>query len=268
LVAPGHEDVLPTVWDAALAPRRHVLQLFDHEAGGPDIDALSQRPAAARIIAPRDTCPVIEIDAPAEAIAARGQRLRRTLSRSKRFQAEEGVAASIEVVRDMGGLDPLLPEIISIYDLAEADHPRLHILRPPWADFTGALMTEAAATDRLRVVLIRFGGRPAGFVIGLRGGTSMNYWFPRFDPAFAKFSPGHLGILALLEESEAMGLRELDLGLGDSEYKRQWSTGEYSTLTVTGAAAPWALRALRVVERTSDQVRRWLTRDRHANMAR
>lgn len=269
LVGPGDEQALPSIWDAALGPRRRVLELLEHEAGGPDIAALARRAPARASILPRELCPVIGLPAPAgSATTIGGQRVRRSLSRSRRLLADEGLGMTVECGRDMPAVKVLLDDTMAVYDRAEAGHPRLHVLRPPWADFTLDLMAETAATDRLRLILIRVGGRPAAFVIGLRGGSSMNYWLPRFDPAFSTFSPGHFGIEALVAEALSMGLGEVDLGLGDSEYKRQWSTGAYHTLTVTGADSAWGTWAQRVVEVSSARARHWLETGRRANMAR
>lgn len=268
LVRPGEEDILPAVWDAAIGPRRRVLQLLDHEAGGAGITALAARTPASVSMLPRDVCPVISLPPPGGPPAkVGGQRVRRTLSRSRRLLADQDLPMSVECGRDLTAVRALLDDTLAIYGRAEAAHPRLHVLQEPWAPFAHALMAEAAAADRLRLILVRMGGRPAAFVIGLRGGTSMNYWLPRFDPAFGAFSPGHFGIEALVGESLSMGLGEVDLGLGDSEYKRQWSTGEYRTLTVTGAGTSWAARAQQVVEASTAGARRWLRPERRANMA-
>jgi len=257
LVAPGHEGALRAIWDTTMASSRRVLQLFEYEAGGRDLAALEARLPTGSF-AERDVCPVIHLDAYGDVVTRRQRRLGQAFRRSERSGADGAPPYTVEVGRDLDAINRLIPEVTAVYDAAEANRPRLHLLRPPWRDFTGAVMREAAAADRLRIVVVRIGGAPAAFAIGLRGRSSMAYWLPRFDPAFARFSPGNLGILALTEESMALGLKELDFGLGDADYKRRWSTGEYSTVGVVAASGPWPFRLHRVIEAAGGSRRRWL----------
>jgi len=57
--------------------------------------------------------------------------------------------------------------------------------------------------------------------LGMRSRTIWHYWFPAYDPQFAKYSPGLLLLLKMCEHAPRMGLRTIDLGTGMTLYKRR-----------------------------------------------
>ncbi|WP_406312769.1 GNAT family N-acetyltransferase [Streptosporangium sp. NBC_01639] len=89
-------------------------------------------------------------------------------------------------------------------------------------------------------------GKPVAGHFGLRSDTTLVGWFPAYDPAFAKYSPGLIQHLKMAEAAAAIGLRAMDLGVGTgSEYKESLrSRGEPVTegcvrRRSAGAAAHW-----------------------------
>ncbi|GHF27252.1 cellulose biosynthesis protein CelD [Streptomyces fumanus] len=78
------------------------------------------------------------------------------------------------------------------------------------------------------------GGRPVAAHFGLRSATVLACWFPAYDPAYAKYSPGLVLHLRMAEAAAAAGIGLLDLGRGAAEYKDSLKTGE---LTVYEGAA-------------------------------
>ncbi|OKJ99785.1 cellulose biosynthesis protein CelD [Streptomyces sp. CB03234] len=69
-------------------------------------------------------------------------------------------------------------------------------------------------------------GRPVAAHFGLRSRTVLSCWFPAYDPAYAKFSPGLILHLRMAEAAAAAGIGMLDLGRGAAEYKDALKTGE------------------------------------------
>ncbi len=63
------------------------------------------------------------------------------------------------------------------------------------------------------------GQRPVAIHLGLRSASTLACWFPTYDVALSKYSPGLLLHLFMAEAAAASGLRRLDLGKGDEEYK-------------------------------------------------
>jgi CelD/BcsL family acetyltransferase involved in cellulose biosynthesis len=63
------------------------------------------------------------------------------------------------------------------------------------------------------------GQRPVAIHLGLRSSDTLACWFPSYDVALARYSPGLMLHLFMAEAAAAAGLRRLDLGKGDEEYK-------------------------------------------------
>ncbi|MEO3889274.1 GNAT family N-acetyltransferase [Nonomuraea sp. B5E05] len=61
---------------------------------------------------------------------------------------------------------------------------------------------------------------------GLRSGGVLHWWFPVYDPAFARLSPGWILLRELVAAAPALGVARIDLGRGEDEYKRRAKTGE------------------------------------------
>ena len=54
----------------------------------------------------------------------------------------------------------------------------------------------------------------------------LHWWFPVYDPAYAQLAPGWILLRELVAATPALGIRRIDLGRGDDEYKRRAKTGE------------------------------------------
>jgi CelD/BcsL family acetyltransferase involved in cellulose biosynthesis len=57
--------------------------------------------------------------------------------------------------------------------------------------------------------------------LGMRSRSAWHYWFPAYDPQFAKYSPGLILLLKMAEHAPQIGLRTIDLGTGLTLYKRR-----------------------------------------------
>ncbi|MFI7449292.1 GNAT family N-acetyltransferase [Nonomuraea sp. NPDC049714] len=61
---------------------------------------------------------------------------------------------------------------------------------------------------------------------GLRAGGVLHWWFPVYDPEFARLSPGWILLRELVGAAPALGVSRIDLGRGEDEYKRRARTGQ------------------------------------------
>ncbi|MFF3739766.1 GNAT family N-acetyltransferase [Streptomyces sp. NPDC002566] len=111
------------------------------------------------------------------------------------------------------------------------------------------LATETRAPDCSGALSVLYaGGRPVAAHFGLRSTTVLACWFPAYDPAFAKYSPGLVLHLRMAEAAAAEGIGLLDLGRGAAEYKDSLRTGELPVYE--GAwTRPWAGAALHWLSR-------------------
>jgi CelD/BcsL family acetyltransferase involved in cellulose biosynthesis len=67
-------------------------------------------------------------------------------------------------------------------------------------------------------------GRPVAAHFGMRTPSVLACWFPAYDPAYAKYSPGLILHLRMAEAAAGEGVAYLDLGRGEKEYKESLKT--------------------------------------------
>ncbi|MYS93091.1 MULTISPECIES: GNAT family N-acetyltransferase [Streptomyces] len=72
------------------------------------------------------------------------------------------------------------------------------------------------------------GGRPVAAHFGLRTDHVLSCWFPAYDPAFAKYSPGVVLHMRMAQGAADGSVSYLDLGRGRGEYKDSLKTREMS----------------------------------------
>jgi CelD/BcsL family acetyltransferase involved in cellulose biosynthesis len=86
--------------------------------------------------------------------------------------------------------------------------------------------------------VLRCAGRPIAMHLGMRSATVWHYWTTFYDREFARYSPGLLMLVEMAKCASGLGLRELDLGKEDFEYKRRLHT--HSVPLAEGLASPWS----------------------------
>jgi CelD/BcsL family acetyltransferase involved in cellulose biosynthesis len=115
---------------------------------------------------------------------------------------------------------------------------------------------------------------------GMYSERAWHWWFPVYEHAFAKYSPGALLLLRVAEEAAGRGLELLDLGKGDDAYKSSFSNTEIrlaegcASRPSLGSALRWGrdtgeklLRALPLgepVRAALRRVRQWERRRSHS----
>ena len=57
--------------------------------------------------------------------------------------------------------------------------------------------------------------------LGMRSSTVWHYWFPAYDRQFAKYSPGLILLLKMVQCAQDLGLQTVDLGTGITLYKKR-----------------------------------------------
>jgi CelD/BcsL family acetyltransferase involved in cellulose biosynthesis len=73
--------------------------------------------------------------------------------------------------------------------------------------------------------VLRAGERIVSVHMGMRSRDVMHYWFPAYDPEFAKFSVGIILLLRMAESLAGTGVHTIDLGKGEDPYKQRLMTG-------------------------------------------
>jgi CelD/BcsL family acetyltransferase involved in cellulose biosynthesis len=72
--------------------------------------------------------------------------------------------------------------------------------------------------------VLRVGGQPVAAHFGMRSSNVWHYWFPAFDPHFQIYSPGMLLLSEMIAGAPRLGVKTIDFGKGDEDYKLRFAT--------------------------------------------
>lgn len=90
-------------------------------------------------------------------------------------------------------------------------------------DLVQALAEAEAADFGLRLATLRAGDTLVAAELGLTSGARHHLWFPIYEPALAKYSPGGLMTLDTLETAAARGITRVDFGVDADAYKHDFA---------------------------------------------
>jgi CelD/BcsL family acetyltransferase involved in cellulose biosynthesis len=111
-------------------------------------------------------------------------------------------------------------------------HKRAQIARTHQYDvfacgWTIELVHELAKVDApdfgLRLAALKAGDTLVAAELGLTSGARHHLWFPIYDPAYAKYSPGGLMTVDTLETAAARGITRVDFGVDADAYKHDFA---------------------------------------------
>jgi CelD/BcsL family acetyltransferase involved in cellulose biosynthesis len=71
---------------------------------------------------------------------------------------------------------------------------------------------------------LRAGDRLVAVHVGMRSPQVLHWWFPAYDRELARYSPGMILLFRLAEAAHSAGIRTIDLGKGDEDYKQRVMT--------------------------------------------
>jgi len=143
-----------------------------------------------------------------------------------------------------------------LFKLKTAQYRRTRVANVLAAAWKRELLRQLAASlspDCLGVVsTLEAGDRVLAVHFGLRRGPVLHYWFPVYDPAFARYAPGRLLLAAIIEAAPFHGISRVERGVGTAPAKRDFANAEVaygrglllaggcrSTLTRSLLAARW-----------------------------
>jgi CelD/BcsL family acetyltransferase involved in cellulose biosynthesis len=75
----------------------------------------------------------------------------------------------------------------------------------------------------LRIAILKAGDKLMAAELGLTSGQRHHLWFPIYDPAYARYSPGGLMTLDTLEAAAALGITRVDFGVDAESYKHDFA---------------------------------------------
>lgn len=150
-------------------------------------------------------------------------------------------------------LDDQRPEMLSQMIKWKRDqYHRTHVFDVFSIRWTRDLMSALLRrrSDRFRGVCstLEMNGELAAVHVGMASEKRFHYWFPTYDPAFNKVSPGLMLLLEVVRDSAERGLSAVELGPGDYEFKRHlgsWQVPLFQGCVMT-RSAPAILRTAAV----------------------
>jgi CelD/BcsL family acetyltransferase involved in cellulose biosynthesis len=108
----------------------------------------------------------------------------------------------------------------------------------PW---TGALLTSIYQTKRDgfagQLSTLRAGKTLVAAHFGMKNAFAAHYWFPAYDPDFARYAPGHTLMFNMMQHHAGAGVQQVHLGVGDFRYKHQFG-GQMISLCSGTAMTP------------------------------
>ena len=144
----------------------------------------------------------------------------------RRLEREVGPLRFVAHSPDRVILDQLLA-----WKTAQFRHNRWRdIFSIPWVRQTMAGIHATQTPEFAGMLSLLYAGdKLVAAHFGMRSATVWHYWFPSYDPAFSKYSPGVMLLLKMAEGAAALGINTIDLGCGEHSYKERLMNGFVST---------------------------------------
>ncbi|MFE0477722.1 GNAT family N-acetyltransferase [Streptomyces sp. NPDC058947] len=171
--------------------------------------------------------------------------LRQTLAKERRLARQVGEVRFVYDARDPAALRALMEWKSAQYRRTG----RRDRFAQEWITRLVGLLGESEDPECRGVLSVLYaGGRPVAAHFGPRSRTVLSWWFPAYDRACAKYSPGLVLQLRMLQAAAADGIETVDLGSGPARYKESLKTRDLRVYEgvvvrpVPGGAAHWLAR--------------------------
>jgi CelD/BcsL family acetyltransferase involved in cellulose biosynthesis len=155
-------------------------------------------------------------------------------------------------------LDEGLDRLVAVHQARWDDHEdemQGLFANPDQAEFLLDGIRALDGAGCLRLLTLTADGRPVAAELDFEFARRVYMFKGAFDPAFGEFSPGQLTNYRVFEDGIERGVEEFDFMRGDHPYKRRWTNGDRSLVTVTltrpglaGRLAAGRHRAARTLE--------------------
>lgn len=123
--------------------------------------------------------------------------------------------------RTDGGDPALLERLIALKSDQYRRSRRHDIFACGWtADLLRALLAADVPGFGARLAVLEVGGAPMAMEYGLHAGAHYHFWFPAYEAAVARYSPGILLSLDTMRQGAAEGFEVFDYGFEGEPYKK------------------------------------------------
>jgi CelD/BcsL family acetyltransferase involved in cellulose biosynthesis len=168
----------------------------------------------------------------------------RGISRIRNRMVREGLEPRIAHLRTSAEVAAVLAQMEDVYrrrDLDVGRRPALDV--PAHRAFFRRVVERHAELGELCVTVLELEGRLAAYTLCFVDGAAFRMWNCRFDPAWARFSPGKLAMDESVAHALDTGATEYDFMRGAEPYKDSYANS-YPVLTdLYAASGPWQAAA-------------------------
>lgn len=168
--------------------------------------------------------------------------LRQTLAKERRLARQVGEVRFAYDARDPDALRALMEWKSAQYRRTG----RRDRFAQEWITRLVRLLGESEEPECRGVLSVLYAAdRPVAAHFGLRSRTVLSWWFPAYDRDYAKYSPGLVLQLKMLQAAAADGVETVDLGSGPARYKESLKTRDLRVYEgvvvrpVPGGAVHW-----------------------------
>ncbi|MEG8275194.1 GNAT family N-acetyltransferase [Streptomyces sp. AHA2] len=168
--------------------------------------------------------------------------LRQTLAKERRLARRVGEVRFAYDSRDSGALEALMAWKSAQYRRTG----RRDRFAQKWITRLVDLLGQGEDRECRGVLSVLYAGeRPVAAHFGLRSRTVLSWWFPAYDRAYGRYSPGLVLQLRMLRAAAADGVETVDLGSGPARYKESLKTRDLRVYEgavvrpVPGGAVHW-----------------------------
>lgn len=208
-------------------------------------------------LVPGDAAPTLRLDRGRDPSAYISRNSRQVASSKRNRMRRAGLEISLDVTRDPGRIEAILPEIERVHRRRDAALVRRSDLDDPRAAaFWREVISLHAGRGEVQVVELRLSGRLAAYVLGFLDQGAFRMWDGRFDPDFSQVSAGRVAMqeaVAAVVRDEA--LHEFDWMRGEEPYKLRLCSEVVPARHLLAWSSPLVRAADRWPARTRDALR-------------
>ncbi|WP_253910668.1 GNAT family N-acetyltransferase, partial [Pyxidicoccus fallax] len=241
----------------ALRDEWDVLDLTDLREGSPTVDVLREVfPSGDVRVAERYVCPYDTLDPkePFDAFLKRTGRRDNFLRRRKWLEKQEGYR--IERTEAPGELAAPLTDFFRLHSARWASDGGSQGIKGTGVEAFHRDATQLLAErGRLRMYMMKVGGRAVASVYGILHRRSFIYFQSGYDPEWRNRSVGLVLVGETFRDALASGMTEYDFLRGTETYKSDWVTKQRQTVSVRVHGESWAGRWFTRSEELAREVR-------------
>ncbi|MGA9872644.1 MAG: GNAT family N-acetyltransferase [Rhodococcus sp. (in: high G+C Gram-positive bacteria)] len=225
---------------AAIASRGYMLSADSLIGGERTVKSLIGHRAWTVKAEVRERVPVVRVQAGRGASDIRGKK---SLKRLRQYRNEIGRHSTLryEVISDRAHLDERWKDITALAAKAVEKSDKVNYLVSPHGEFALDFLRDEASAGALCIAGLVVDDVWVAHEIGIRTRNRMEGWLTHYDSRFAKLQPGHQLIEWFVDNHDALGVSELDQGVGVNEIKSAWAKSGYDVLTVSAVPRSWKM---------------------------